>query len=63
MDITLGECTGDGVLSENVWKSLVTHADEDADKLAEMARPYSFVGQSVRKGVPCYRAVRESLEA
>ena len=31
MDITLGECTGDGVLSENVWKSLVTHADEDAD--------------------------------
>ena len=31
MDITLGECAGDGVLSENVWKSLVTHADEDAD--------------------------------
>ena len=44
MDISLGERAGNSALSENVLRSLVTHADQDAERLAELARPYSYVG-------------------
>ena len=44
MDITLGECADDGGLTEGTMKALVTRADGDADRLAEMARPYGYTG-------------------
>ena len=44
MDISLGERAGNSALSENVLRSLVTHADQDEERLAELARPYSYVG-------------------
>ena len=44
MDISLRERAGNSALSENVLRSLVTHADQDAERLAELARPYSYVG-------------------
>ena len=48
MDISLGERAGNSALSENVLRSLVTHADQDAERLAELARPYSGAATDVQ---------------